>query len=71
MKIVKFVKPDLIGGIVYSPGEVAGFEARIADNLIKREYAVLHGDGRPAEVGRKLPLASGDFGYEPKGGKAA
>lgn len=72
MKVVKFVKNDLIGGVVFNVGEIAGFEDRIADNLIKREYAVLHGDGHPKKVGGPLPLAPGDFGYiEPKGGKAA
>jgi hypothetical protein len=70
-KIVRFTKNDLIGGIVYNTGDIAGFEARIADNLIKREYAVLHGNGHPVEVGKKLPPAFGEFGYEAKGGKAA
>jgi hypothetical protein len=71
-KIVKFTKNDLILGVCYSAGEIAGFEDRIADNLIKREFAELHGDGRPVKVGGRLPLQRGDFGFEePKGGKAA
>jgi hypothetical protein len=72
MKVVRFVKNDLIGGIVYVVNDIAGFEDRVADNLIKREYAVLEGDGRPRPVGGRLPPGPGDFGYEPpKGGKAA
>ena len=71
-KVVRFVKNDLIGGIVFNVNDVAGFEDRVADNLIKREYAVLHGDGHPKEVGKKLPPGRGEFGFEePKGGRAA
>jgi hypothetical protein len=55
MKIVEFIKPDLLHNTVYNIGEIAGFEDWIADNLIKRGYAVLHGDGKPKAVGRKIP----------------
>jgi hypothetical protein len=55
MKIVRFIKPDLINGICYSPDEIAGWEDWIADNLIKRGYAVLHGDAKPKVVGRRIP----------------
>ncbi len=72
MKVVKFVKNDLIGGIVFNVDEIAGFEDRVADNLIKKEFAVLHGDGRPVKVGTKLPPGRGEFGFEePKGGRPA
>jgi hypothetical protein len=54
-KIVRFTKNDLIMGICYGIDEIAGFEDRIADNLIKKEYAVLYGDGRPRPVGHRIP----------------
>jgi hypothetical protein len=62
MKVVEFTKNDLIGNCVYSVGEIAGFEDWIADNLIKRGYAVLHGDGRPKAVGHRVPDGM-DSGY--------
>jgi len=55
MKIVEFTKNDLIGQCAYNVGEVAGFEDWIADNLIKRGFAKLVGDGKPKVVGRKIP----------------
>jgi hypothetical protein len=58
-KIVRFIKNDLLNSVVYSEGEVAGFDDWIADNLIKREFAVLVGDGRPKQVGRKVPDLNG------------
>jgi hypothetical protein len=66
MKIVQFIKNDLLGNCVYCVGEIAGFEDWIADNLIKRGYAVLHGDGKPKVVGRKIPddIASGYWAGE-------
>lgn len=71
-KIVKFTKNDLIGGVVFNVGDVAGFDEAVAEKLIKREFAVLEGDGRPKKVGEKLPPGRGEFGFEePKGGRAA
>jgi hypothetical protein len=62
MKVVKFVKNDLLGNCVYNIDEIAGFEDWIADNLIKKGYAVLHGDGKPKVVGHRIPDGM-DSGY--------
>ena len=61
MKIVEFIKPDLIGNCVYCVGDVAGWPDEIADRLITRGYAKLHGDGKPKAVGHRIPddLGSG------------
>jgi hypothetical protein len=55
MKIVEFVKNDLINSVVFNVGEIAGFDDWIADNLIKMGYARLHGDGKPKAVGHRIP----------------
>jgi hypothetical protein len=62
MKIVEFIKPDLLHNTVYNIGEIAGFDDWIADNLIKRGYAKLHGDGKPKAVGHRVPDGM-DSGY--------
>jgi hypothetical protein len=55
MKIVEFIRNDLIGNCVYCVGEVAGWPDEVADRLIARGFAKLHGDGKPKVVGRKIP----------------
>jgi hypothetical protein len=55
MKIVEFTKNDLIGNCVYQVGEIAGWPDEIADRLIARGYARLHGDGKPKQVGHRVP----------------
>ena len=57
--VVKFLKPDFLLGIAFSPGEIAGFESWIAMRLIEKKYAVLHGDGKPKQAGGKIPGARG------------
>jgi hypothetical protein len=61
MKIVEFIKNDLIGQCVYCVGEIAGWPDDIADRLIARGFAKLHGDGKPKIVGHRIPddLGSG------------
>jgi hypothetical protein len=65
MKILVFIRNDLIYGTVYNAGEIAGFDDRVADNLISKGYAKLHGDGKKREVGAKIPGAE-DFWTDPK-----
>jgi hypothetical protein len=62
MKVVVFTKNDLIGGVVYNIREVAGWPDEIADRLIHRGFAKLHGDGKPREVGHRVPDGMGS-GY--------
>jgi hypothetical protein len=62
VKIVRFIKNDLINGVVFNVGEVAGWEDWIADNLIKRGFAELVGDGKPKQVGHRVPDGM-DSGY--------
>jgi hypothetical protein len=62
MKIVEFIRNDLIGQCVYNIGEVAGWPDDIADRLIARGFAKLVGDGKPKVVGRRVP-DSMDSGY--------
>ena len=62
MKIVEFTRNDLIGNCVYLVGEIAGWPDEIADRLIQRGYARLHGDGKPKAVGRRVPDGM-DSGY--------
>jgi hypothetical protein len=60
--VVEFTKNDLIHGIVYNVGEIAGFDDWIAENLLKSRFAVLHGDGKPKVVGHRVPDGM-DSGY--------
>jgi hypothetical protein len=62
MRIVEFIKNDLTGNCVYNVGEIAGFEDWVVDNLIKKGYAKLHGDGKPKAVGHRVPDGM-DSGY--------
>jgi hypothetical protein len=62
MKVVQFIKNDLINGVCYNVNDIAGFEDRIANYLIERKYAVLHGDGKPKQVGHRIPDGM-DSGY--------
>jgi hypothetical protein len=62
MKIVEFTRNDLIGNCVYCVGEVAGWPDDIADRLIARGFAKLHGDGKPKQVGHRVPDGL-DSGY--------
>jgi hypothetical protein len=55
MKIVEFTKNDLIGNCVYQVGEIAGWPDDIADRLIARGFAKLHGDGKPKATGHRIP----------------
>jgi hypothetical protein len=57
MKVVEFIKNDMIHSVAYGAGEIAGFEDWVADNLIKRGYAVLYGDGKVQPAGGKIPGA--------------
>ena len=60
MKIVEFLKHDL----PYAKGEIAGFPDRVAEKLISKGFAKLHGgDGKPKQVGERIPDPL-DFGYE-------
>jgi hypothetical protein len=54
MKVVRFIRDDFMSPIRYGEGEIAGFEDAVADRLIARGYAVLHGDGKPKKVGQKI-----------------
>jgi hypothetical protein len=62
MKIVEFIRNDLINGVVYNVGEVAGWSDEIADRLIARGYAKLHGDGKPKAVGQQEVFLTGLLG---------
>jgi hypothetical protein len=62
MKIVEFIKNDLIDDCVYNKGEIAGWPDDIADRLIARGFAKLHGDGKPKQVGHRVPDVM-DSGY--------
>jgi hypothetical protein len=55
MKIVEFIKNDMIGLCAYNVGDIAGWPDEIADRLIARGFAKLHGDGKVKQVGRKIP----------------
>jgi hypothetical protein len=45
--------------VIRVAGDVAGFPPEIADKLIERKFAVLHGDGKPKPVGHKIPDING------------
>jgi hypothetical protein len=62
MKIVEFIKNDLIGNCVYCVGEIGGWPDDIADRLIQRGYARLYGGGKPKAVGHRVPDGM-DSGY--------
>jgi hypothetical protein len=63
MKIVEYIQNDMTGGqCVYTVGEIAGWPDEIADRLITRGYAKLHGDGKPKSVGHRVPDGM-DSGY--------
>jgi hypothetical protein len=63
MKIIEYIKNDMTGGFVaYSIGEIVGWPDDIADRLIQRGFAKLHGDGRPKDVGHRIPDGA-DSGY--------
>jgi hypothetical protein len=57
LKIVQFVKNDLIKSVVYCEGEIAGFDDWVADNLVRKGFAVLYGDGKVRPAGGKIPGA--------------
>jgi hypothetical protein len=63
IKIIELTRGTMIGLIRYNPGEICGFEPRIADILIKENFAVLHGDGKPRKVGERIPdeIGSGNW----------
>jgi hypothetical protein len=66
MRIVRFIKNDL----PYLQGEIAGFPDHIASKLIEKGFVVLHGDGKPKQVGQKVPDPwgySSGLGDPPKG----
>ena len=46
MKVIKFVKPCYVQSLCYNPGEIAGFEVEVADELIKQEFAVAYKEGK-------------------------
>lgn len=60
MKIVVYLKPDLIAGVVYNAGEICGWPDHIADKLIEKDFAKLWQDGKVKEAGGKVP-GSKDF----------
>lgn len=57
MKVVIFTKNDFIAGVSYGAGEICGWRDEVADRLIQRGYAKLYGDGKPREVGGRIPNA--------------
>ncbi|HEY8124518.1 MAG TPA: hypothetical protein VIF88_03750 [Methylocystis sp.] len=59
MRIVRFIKNDL----PYLKDEIAGFQDHVAEKLIAKGFVVLHGDGKPKQVGSRIPDPL-EFGYE-------
>lgn len=58
MKIVIFTKNDFISGIAYNAGEIAGWPDHVADRLIAKGFATLHGgDGKVQKIDGKIPGA--------------
>jgi hypothetical protein len=57
MKIVVFIRNDLINGTAYSAGEIAGWPDHVADKLIAKGFAKLHGDGKQKDIDGKIPGA--------------
>jgi hypothetical protein len=56
MRVVRFIRNDL----PFLSGEVAGFRDDVAEKLIAKGFAVLHGDGKPKQTGARVP---DPFGY--------
>lgn len=54
MTAVKFLMPYTLGAL-YNEGEVAGFEAEIADDLIERKIAEPAKGGKPAAKADDAP----------------
>jgi hypothetical protein len=58
LKTIVFTKNDFIGNVAYSAGEICGWPDHIADRLIAKGFAKLHGgDGKVKEVGGRIPGA--------------
>jgi hypothetical protein len=66
MKVVEFLRNDMLGGVAYSIGEIAGFDDVVADKLMNPNrpggaFAKLHGDGKPKAAGGRIPNAKDWF----------
>jgi hypothetical protein len=64
VKVVEFLRNDIINSCVYAVGDVAGFPDEIVDKLLNPNrpggaYAKLHNGGKPVQAGHRIPDING------------